>query len=250
MRCHRQRIGRLIPQMKKICIHQPDFAPYLGFFDRLFDCDVYIVFDDVQFLRRGWHHRDKIKTNEGPVWLTLPIKKADRSALISEIELDPDMDSWIPKQFNLLHEGYKSSPYFDRYFPALKEIYQRGHRRLIDFNMDILEYFIDELNIEIEIVKSSDLDVPGNKNEKLIGLVRAIGGEHYITGTGSTDYIDAEKFKAAGITCEVREFAHPVYPQLFGDFIPFLSCIDAFMNCGPSLGDIIQQSNTKNLSEV
>ncbi len=108
--------------MKRICIHQPDFVPYLGFFDRLLTCDLFIVLDDVQFIRRGWHHRDKIKTRTGDAWLTLPTRKADYTATIREIELALDPDAWVPKHLNLLRENYAACPNFDRYFPALDEV--------------------------------------------------------------------------------------------------------------------------------
>ena len=223
----------------KVCIHQPDFAPYLGFFRRLIDCDTYIAFDDVQFLRRGWHHRDKIKTRSGTTWLTLPTRKADYAAAINEIELDPDTDAWIPKHLNLLKENYAGCTYFDSYFSALEGIYNKRHRRLIDFNLDVLNFFLAELEIEIKTVFSSQFGVTGEKNDRLTTLVRAVGGDHYITGTGSRDYIDADKFKQAGITLEIQKFDHPVYPQAFGDFIPYLSGIDAIMNCGPELKEIV-----------
>ncbi len=106
--------------------------------------------------------------------------------------------------------------------------------------MAVISLFLAELDIQIETVCSSKFDVSGDKNERLIGLVLAVGGDRYITGTGSKDYIDGDKFRQAGITLEIQEFHHPVYPQLFGDFVPFLSGIDAIMNCGPGLKDIIR----------
>lgn len=226
--------------MRRVCIHQPDFAPYLGFFHRLYRSDVYIVLDDVQFLRRGWHHRDKIKTATGEAWLTLSIRKADYHVPIGSVELHPDYDDWVPHNLNLIRQNYARAPYFPRYFPILEEIYGKRHRRLVDMAMDLLGFFFTELDIAVEVVFSSDLAVPGQKNEKLINLVRAVGGDHYISGTGALSYLDPGMFEKAGIGLEVQSFSHPVYPQQFGGFIPYLSCIDAFMNCGPGLKGIVQ----------
>lgn len=227
--------------MKRICIHQPDFAPYLGFFHRLLVSDVYIVFDDVQFIRRGWHHRDKIKTRSGAAWLSLSIKKADYHTTINIIELAADFDAWVPSVLNLISENYKTAPYFDHYFPIIDGIFKTSPNRLIDLNMAFLNLFFQELDIDVDIQFSSKIDAPGNSSEKLLNLVQAVGGTHYITGTGSRDYIDDALFDRAGIQLEIQPFPELTYPQLFGDFAPNLSCIDGLMNCGPALKDLLRK---------
>ncbi|MBM3566310.1 MAG: WbqC family protein, partial [Alphaproteobacteria bacterium] len=97
--------------MTRVVAHQPDFAPWLGFFDRLLDADVFIVLDDVQFLRRGWHHRDKIKTPRGPEWLTLSVEKCDRDTPISQVRLSPGRDVWGMENLNLIAENYRRAPF-------------------------------------------------------------------------------------------------------------------------------------------
>ncbi len=225
--------------MKRVCIHQPDFIPYLGFFHRLLISDLFIVLDDVPISKpRGWTHRDKIKTPFGERWLTLPIQKHPLQK-INEVRLGKD-GKWEKEHLNLLKEYYQKAPYFDLYFPKVQDIYHTSDDKLSEFNMAFLRLFCELLGLKIETVFSSSLRVPGNKNEKLILLIKAVGGTHYLSGVGAKDYLDEPMFAKEGIAVEWQEFIHPVYPQLHGNFIPNLSTIDLLFNCGPGAKEILQ----------
>lgn len=225
--------------MKRVCIHQPDFLPYLGFFHRLLFTDIFIILDDVQFLRRGWHHRDKIKTSHGEKWLTLSIKKGDYYQKINQVILSEDRDMWIANHLNLLKVNYKKATYFDDYFPQIRDIYLSDFNRLIDINMTFLYFFFKLFDLKGNIIFSSELNVEGHNNLKLINLVKAAGSRHYLSGIGAKYYMDEEMFANEGITIEWQKFYHPVYPQLHGEFIPNLSCIDLLFNCGPNSKDVL-----------
>lgn len=226
--------------MKRVCIHQPDFLPHLGFFHRLNLVDIFIILDDVQFLRRGWHHRDKIKTKYGAKWLTLSISKCDYYQKINQVILSENRNIWITNNLNLLGENYKKAPYFDEYFQQIRDIYLTNFSRMIDLNMTFLYFFLRLLDIEVDIILSSKLNVEGRSNQKLINLVKAMNGTHYLSGIGAQDYLDEQMFADKGIIVEWQNFRHPVYPQLHGEFIPNLSCIDLLFNCGPRSKDIIR----------
>ncbi len=225
--------------MKRVCIHQPDFLPYLGFFHRLLFTDIFIIFDDVQFLRRGWHHRDKIKTKDGERWLTLSIKKGDYYQKINQVILNEDKDKWTKNHLNLLRVNYCNAPYFNEYFPKIREIYLSDFTKLADINMAFLQFFFELFDLKMKIVFSSELNVDGHSNLKLINLVKAVGSRYYLSGLGAKDYMDKQMFADEGITVEWQEFNHPIYPQLHGEFIPNLSCIDLLFNCGPNSKDIL-----------
>lgn len=226
--------------MKRVCIHQPDFAPYLGFFDRLLDADAFIVLDDAQFLRRGWHHRDRIKTRQGPAWLTLSVEKAPREAPINSIRLSPERAAWMEGNLNLLTEHYKSAPCFEAEFPAIEALYRSGAERLIDFNLAVLEHLYDRLDLRVNSVPASRLGVGGARTRRLVDLVRAVEGTHYVTGTGALDYLEPALFADAGIVLEIQALRHPVYPQLHGPFESHLSCFDALLNCGDRARDVVR----------
>lgn len=214
---------------KIVTIHQPDFLPWRGFFDRWGKSDLYIVLDDVQFLRRGWHHRDKIKTKDGVKWLTIPIKKKGKyDQLILEVEIDYSTD-WQAKHLKTIEVNYKKAPNFEYYFDKLKSIYVKKHDLLIDLNMDLLIFVAEELGIDTPAVFASSYNVNSNSTERLIELVKAVGGNEYLTGTGSKGYLNEKLFQRKGIRVVWQNYEETFYKQLHEDFVPHLSGLDYLM---------------------
>ena len=222
-------------QKKIVVIHQPDFMPWLGFFDRWKRSEIYIILDDVQFLRRGWHHRDKIKTKNGAKWLTVPvIKKGKYHQLIRDVKIDNQI-SWRSKHLNTIEANYKKAPYFEYYITKLRNVYDKKHTFLIDLNMSLLHLFAQEFGIITTNVFASDKYIKSTSTQRLVDLVKSVDGTAYFTGIGSKKYIDNSLFIKENIEIIWQEFNHLVYPQLHGDFIPNLSCLDFVMNCSPAL---------------
>lgn len=215
-----------------ITIHQPDFLPWLGFFDRWKKSDLYIILDDVQFLRRGWHHRDRIKTSQGPMWLTVPVqKKGNYNQLIRDVKIDNTIP-WRDKHLRTLEMHYGKAPNFHYCFKSLQEIYAHEHISLIDLNMDLLRFLGAAFTIGTPVVFSSDYATPTNSSQKLVDLVKRAGGSYYLTGLGAKEYLDEGLFEQEQIKVIWQKFQHPVYPQLHGDFVPMLSSIDYLMMQG------------------
>ncbi|MCC7016153.1 MAG: WbqC family protein [Rhodospirillales bacterium] len=225
----------------KVVVHQPDFAPWLGFFDRLLDADAFVVLDDVQFLRRGWHHRDKIKTRRGADWLTLPVEKCPRETPINRVNLRPARDEWVPAALALIAENYREAAHFGAVFPRIRALFERPWERLIEINLAFLDLAYEMLDLRPRVRFASEFGVATARSRRLLDLVMAAGGNRYLAGTGSLDYLDFDLFRAGGVDVEVRTFAHPVYPQLHGDFVPGLSCLDLFLNCGPDSAKVLRQ---------
>lgn len=218
--------------MTTVCIHQPDFIPWIGFFDRLIRSDIFVLLDNVQFLRRGWHHRDKIKTANGPMWLTVPVKKKGRyRQLINEVEID-NSRNWRSEHLKSYQTWYGRAPYLSTYFPGIQEIYERDYRLLVDLNVALLEFLMEAFEIQIEACFASSLDVAGKRTDLLVEIVKAVDGNVYLSGLGARAYLDEAKFARAGIQVVWQEFQHPVYPQLYGEFVPYLSSLDFLFNCG------------------
>lgn len=226
--------------MTRVCIHQPDFVPWLGFFDRLLDSDIFVVLDDVQFLRRGWHHRDRIKTRYGSEWLTLSVQKAVRDAPINEIHLWSERDAWVDQNLGLLADSYREAQYFQAVFPRITEIYRRPIDRLLEFNLLFLELAFEFLDLRPKIVLSSSLDVASSRTQRLVEICEAVGATSYLTGTGALAYLERDRFEAAGIRLDIQSFEHPVYRQLHGGFMTRLSCLDLFLNCGAEAATILR----------
>ncbi len=212
-----------------VTIHQPDFLPWLGFFDRWQKSDLYIVLDDVQYIRRGWQHRDKIKTPQGVKWLTVPvIKKGRYEQQVKDVEINNE-ENWRQKHLNTIQAAYKKAPNFNSVYHSIKEILSREHQLLIDLNIDLLKYCADMLQIETPFIFSSSFQENSKGTERLVRLVKAAGGNIYLTGLGSRDYLDEEAFNREGIEVCWQKYKQPVYPQLHKEFEKMLSIIDFLM---------------------
>lgn len=199
-----------------------------------------MVFDDVQFLRRGWHHRDKIKTREGATWLTLSVKKGDYHQKINEVILGDVQEGWVDDNLNLIREHYQKAPCFSEYFPKIKEVYMAGYTKLVDINIAFLRMLFEIFEIRTKLVLASTLGAEGQNNERLINILKKVNGTHYLSGTGAKAYLDENVFAQEGIKVDWQKFTHPQYPQLHGDFIPNLSCLDILLNCGFESKNILQ----------
>lgn len=219
---------------KLVVIHQPDFMPYLGFFQRLIQADVYIVMDNVQYVRgsRTQTSRDKIKTANGEKWINVGIQKPIYKCRIDEVMLSKEK-LWRERSQNLIKENYRKADYFNEVYPYIEELYALECDRMIDFNMASIHMLIKLFGIDdIEIKYASELSVAGKSNELIINLVKAVGCHRYLSGVGAKNYYIPELYEEAGIEVEWQKFEHPVYKQQFGEFIPYLSSIDLLLNCG------------------
>lgn len=219
---------------KLVVIHQPDFMPYLGFFHRLVIADIYIVFDNVQYVRgsKTQTSRDKIKTANGEKWINVGIQKPAYKCRINEVWLSKDTQ-WKERSLNLLKENYRNADYFKEIYPYIENLYATDYGKMIDFNMASIKMLIGLFGIEnIEIKYASDLHATGKSNELIIDLVKAVGCHRYLSGTGARNYYIPELYERAGIEVVWQKFEHPVYKQQFGAFIPYLSSVDLLFNCG------------------
>ncbi len=213
----------------RVTIHQPDFLPWLGYFHRWAKSDLFIILDDVQFIKRGWHHRDKIKTTRGSSWLTVPVKKKGRYLQkIKDVEIDNEQN-WRLKHLRTIENTYKKAPNFDRCFAALKEIYAKEHSFLTEFNIELLMYLASEFTINTPLDYASKYNLDQTLTDRLVQLVKVVGGTTYLTGLGSKEYLDEASFQNAGIALEWQVFEHPAYQQLHGLFEPMLSALDYLM---------------------
>lgn len=219
---------------KTVVIHQPDFLSYLGFFHRLLHANLYIVLDDVQFVKgtsKSWMNRDKIKTPDKEKWLTINVKKASIGTNINKILLNNTLD-WRKQNLNLLKQNYSKAEYFNEIFPYIEKLYETQCEKLSDFNMASIFMLIELFDIKINIIYSSDLITTQTKNERLVEILTQVNATHYLSGIGAKDYHIDKYFTDAKIEVIWQDFKHPIYPQLYGNFIPYLSSIDLLFNCG------------------
>jgi len=231
----------------KVVIMQPAYLPWLGYFDLMDQSDTFVVLDNVQFEKRSWQQRNRIKTKKGELWLTIPvISKGRYNQKINEVEID-DSQSWAKKHLKTIERNYAHAKYYKNYINFFKNFYSEKITKLVDFTIPIILYIKDVLGINSQIVKASELNVNGSKVELLIDICHKIKADEYLSPIGSKEYIEENNlFKKEGIRLEYHHYIHPKYSQLWGDFIPYLSAIDLLLNEGGDSLSIIKSGRNKN----
>jgi hypothetical protein len=225
---------------KRVVVLQPSYLPWLGYFDQLYKSDVFVLYDDVQYDKHGWRNRNRIKTEKGPLWLTVPVLTHGQGLPINRDARIDTRQPWARKHLQALRVNYAKAPAFEEVFDALEPVLGRPWTHLIDLNRAVLEALCRLLRLTRSILLSSELDVPGQKTERLIALCRALGADRYLTGDAASDYLDETQFAANDIRVEYHHYRHPVYAQLHGEFVPYLSVVDLLMNHGrESLGVLV-----------
>jgi hypothetical protein len=227
---------------------QPTYIPWLGYFSLMSRVDTFVILDCVQFSRRSWQQRNRLKCNNGEKLLTIPIhKKSKRNQLICETELF-ESDKSLRQHLNIIIQLYQKAPFFDSLIEPLTLIYNKPHNKLIDLLLSLIKLIAERLNITTPIILSSDLMAPGNKDIKLANICETLGFNHYISVEGSRDYLESsEAFINKNIEVSYHQYQHPTYQQLHGHFIPYLSIIDLLFNHSPLESKVILNSGTRSL---
>ena len=216
--------------MKTLAAHQPQYLPWLGYFDKLDRADVFVLLDNVQFKKNEWQNRNRIRTAEGWQWLTVPVRHRFPQT-IAEVEIDERV-AWTRKHLQALKQNYGKAPYVDALLPQLEAALESPGSRLAPLNIGLVGLLAGILGIDTLTVLGSDVPARDDPNARLIDLCRALEADTYLSGAGANDYLDVDAFAAAGIEVRFQSFDHPVYEQRYQPFEPFLSVVDLFMNCG------------------
>jgi WbqC-like protein family len=230
--------------MTTLVVLQPGYIPWLGFFDQLKRCDVFIYYDDVQFDKHGWRNRNRIKTLKGAKWLTVPVKHTGRTGQhICDVEIDRNQ-RWSQKHLRSIRESYARAAYLEHYYEELASTLDRDWRLLVELDIAVVALMCRWLGLERRMLRSSELDVAGGKTDRLVNLCRHVDADRYLSGTAARDYLDTGLFAAADVAVEWQDYVHPTYPQLHGTFVPFLSTLDLLFNVGPSSHQVIACGET------
>lgn len=221
-------------------IHQLHYLPWLRYFEKIARSDVFIVLDNIQYNKNGWQNRNKIKSQAGVLTLTVPV--AERFAQnLDDVQIRQDLP-WRRKHWESIRQAYSKAPFFSHYGGFLSDTYARDWHMLNDLNRHVLEFFLAALGISTRVVYASGLHVPGIATERLVNLIKAVGGDRYYSGEYATEaYLDADLLRRAGIALDLQQWHAPVYPQLHGAFAPDLSIIDLLMNCGPDSPAVLME---------
>jgi hypothetical protein len=220
-----------------VAIHQPHFLPWLGYFDKMRRADLFILLDHVQFERQNFQNRVRVKTSQGPQWLTVPVKRRSHpEPIVDKLIDDAEASRWARKAWLTLYYAYGSTSFFSQSADAIRRVLEAPGEKLVDMNRKLIDLLRDALGVRTPMVRSSELGVEGQKSELLVSLCRKFGADAYLAGGGgSRSYLDLELFKKSGISVRWQEFRHPRYDQhpCPETFVEGLSAIDLLFNCGP-----------------
>ncbi len=221
-----------------VAIHQPNFIPWVGYFNKINKSDIFVLFDDVQFPRaKTFGNRVEIKTNNGAVWLTVPVTNRGELNNFNEVEID-NSQNWASKSLKTLKLAYQKAAHFNSYWDEFAAIYTTKYHVLSELNIALMNFAVAKTGITTKLVRSSEIPEAAGLNgeEKILAILKSLSATTYLSGkgAGSRRYINEDDFKAAGIELVWQSYEPKPYRQLWGgDFIPNLSIIDLLFNEGP-----------------
>ncbi len=219
--------------MKKIAISQSNYIPWKGYFDMIAAVDEFILYDDMQYTRRDWRNRNKIKTPQGLKWLTVPVLvKGKYYQKIRNTETDGT--SWAQSHWNIIVQNYRNTPCFNEISIWLEPLYiNNTYLNISQLNRVFIQAVCDYLGINTIISNSWDYQLIDGKSERLANLCVQAGASEYISGPAAKNYIEHTAFSDQKIKLSWFDYAgYPDYPQLWGQFIHEVSILDLLFNCG------------------
>lgn len=217
----------------KVAVLQSNYLPWKGYFDIIHDVDLFVFYDDVQYTKNDWRNRNKIKTANGPLWLTVPVGQS-LNRLTCEVTIDDTR--WAEKHFRTLCQYYGKAPYFARYLSFLEGVYL-GQRwtTLVELNHYLIKTIAREfLGITTTFADSRDYPAQGSKLDRLLDLLRHFNTQYYLSGPAARGYIIPEKFANAGIELVFKDYSdYPEYPQFHPPFDHAVTILDLLFHAGP-----------------
>ena len=233
----------------RISIIQSCYIPWKGFFDLIGRCDEYVIFDRVQYVKRHWHNRNRIKTARGVQWLTIPVVTKGRfDQPIDEVEIETagSGKDWAEKHWRALELAYRRAAFFESLAPEVQSWYERAANEtlLTNVNEIFLLGIVRQLGLTTRVTRDAAYPSSGIKTERLLGIARAAGADRYLSGPSAREYFDEAMFRSAGLVTEWMSYeGYPEYPQLHGGFEHAVTVLDLLFNTGPEAPHHLRPSN-------
>lgn len=235
-----------------VTIHQPEHLPWLGFFDKIRQADVFVMLDHVQYRKNYYQNRNKIRAAGGVLWLTVPVlTKGNSDQSINEVQINNQgSPRWKEKSWASLVQHYRKAKYWPEHGEFFERLYNADWTRLVELNEKIIRYLLAAFSIPANVVRSSELNVKGQRGDLLLDICRKAGASVYLSGISGREYLDLKMFAGAGIEVRFQEFHHPIYRQAYEPFIPCMSAIDLLFNYGPASLDVIKGIGVETMAHV
>jgi len=225
-------------------ILQPTYLPWLGYFEMLDASEIYVIFDHVQYIRKVYHNRNRIKGPNGEIILSVPVKKAPRNTCIRDIQISYNNGNALPKHWKSIQHAYRKAPYFQQYIDTFAQIYSGQYQTLAELTVKLISTICTLLGIDVQFVYSSDYERFNSQNTKsgrVVDLCIQSGIKTLYDAKGAEEFIDPNPFKDNNLEVKFQNYDHPVYHQQYGAFLPYMSVIDLIFNEGPNSLTIIRQ---------
>lgn len=235
-----------------VTIHQPEHLPWLGFFDKIRQADVFVILDHVQFRKNYYQNRNRIRSADGALWLTVPVltKGSSEQAINDVLINNQGSPRWRDKCWGSLVQCYRKAQYWSTYAEEFERLYCTPWTRLVELNEAIIRSLLGAFSIKAKVVKSSELNAEGRRGDLVLNICRRVGANIYLSGVSGQEYLDHDKFAAADIKVQYQEFHHPIYKQVYEPFLPCMSSIDLLFNYGPASLDVLKGVGVKTMEHV
>ncbi len=217
--------------------------PWIGWFDLIDQADTVIILDDVAFSKQSWQQRNRIRTPDGLQYLTLPVATSGMMGqLISEAKISET--HFLKKMLKTIKQNYSNANFFNLYYESFCEklTLAMNSNKLVDINIEIIYWFLENLGIDKKLLLASDLNTTGNKSQHVLNLCKKVEASHYLSPHGAFEYLNKDRglFAEADMEIEFHNFLHPVYKQCFSPFLPYASTLDLLMNVGSDSMSVIK----------
>jgi hypothetical protein len=224
-------IGFLKSNAMKIGIMQPYFLPYLGYFQIMKACDKYVVYDNIQFTKKGWIHRNRMLLNGKDALFSLPLKNDSDYLNIDQRALADTFDKEKNKILGQIKSAYGKAPQFKTAYPVIESIFNHPDTNLFGYIYHAISAIKDYLRIDTPLVVSSGISMNHELKGKyrVMEIVKQLGGDTYINPIGGVELYDKQEFTDNGIALHFHKMQTVVYPQFKNDFVPYLSILDLMM---------------------
>lgn len=230
---------------KIVAIHQPNYIPWLGFFYKIFHCDVFVFHDDVQFSKKGLHNFHYIKTKDERLRLKIPVSE-HQGILINEVIMKNEL-KWKAEHLHRLKDAYFKAPYFNEVYADIENLFRSNTDSLVHLNAEIIQFISKKFGFYRNFVFASDLGIKTTKQEKVLDILSAINATTYYSGTGATVYQNEPDFQSRGVKLVYSDFQPFEYPQFWGEFESNVSVIDYLMHCGYDWDRVLKNCKNVNL---
>lgn len=226
-----------------VSILQSNYIPWVGYFGLIAQSDVFVIYDEVQYTKNDWRNRNIIKSATGPLWLTIPVRQQSLSQKIYETTITDNR--WSKKHLNSLNLNYTKAAHYNEMKEWVAGLYEVDSNYLSNVNLHFIKSICHKLGIATRIIDSRELDLTGDRVERLVNACKKLGATTYLSGPSAKNYLNVEAFEKEGMSVAWMDYSiYKPYTQIHPPFTQAVSILDVFYNLGPASGEYVVKGST------